>query len=298
MGGVTKIDGCYLVSAQSGGGHFGPPRKLETFVSYDFERWLPAASMGFMRGNIPPRPVVYEQHAGEQVHLGAGLWNRGNVIIGVYGQWHGHPSNDRRLVTIDLGLVVSNDGLHYREPIPDFRLVEAAEHGWKGEIPGQTLHFPAIEQGQGFENIGDQTVNLVRLVVRPRRRLRRQLAQGSPGLLRAVPRQQDALAARGARRLRSIDLEGKPARVFLNVDGLSEHSRVDVEVLSERLEAIPGYVREECVAPTASGLRQPVRWREHDRIRDVDGPVRLRLGFGGLRPEDPRVYAIYVEESD
>jgi len=95
-----------------------------------------------------------------------------------------------------------------------------------------------------------------------------------------------------------IDLEGKPARVFLNVDGLSEHSRIDVEVLSERLETVPGYTREECVAPTASGLRQAVRWREHDRIRNVDGSVRLRLGFGGLRPEDPRIYAIYVVESD
>jgi hypothetical protein len=104
MAGVTRLGGCYYVCAQSGGGHFGPVRKLETFASYDFEHWLPANCMGFMRGNIPPRPVIYEEHAGEQVHLGAGLWNRGNVLLGLYGQWHGHPTNDRRLVSIDLGL--------------------------------------------------------------------------------------------------------------------------------------------------------------------------------------------------
>ena len=38
-------------------------------------------------GNIPPRPVVSGAHQGEQVHLGAALWNRGNVVLGFYGQW-------------------------------------------------------------------------------------------------------------------------------------------------------------------------------------------------------------------
>ena len=30
-------------------------------------------------------------------------------------------------VTMDLGLVISHDALHYREPIPEFRLVPALE---------------------------------------------------------------------------------------------------------------------------------------------------------------------------
>ena len=86
----SSSNGCYYVSAQSGGGHFPrPERKLETFVSYDFENWVEADCMGLLRGNIPPRPMVDGSHAGEQIHLGAGLWNRENVIIGIYGQWHG-----------------------------------------------------------------------------------------------------------------------------------------------------------------------------------------------------------------
>ena len=28
---------------------------------------------------------------------------------------------------MDIGLVVTQDGLHYREPIPDFRIISAAE---------------------------------------------------------------------------------------------------------------------------------------------------------------------------
>jgi hypothetical protein len=298
MAGVTKLDGCYYVCAQSGGGHFGPPRKLETFVSYDFERWLPADCLGFMRGSIPPRPMIYEQHAGEQVHLGAGLWNRGNVILGVYGQWHGHPTNDRRLVAIDLGLVVSNDALHYREPIPDFRLITAEEHGWLGEVPGQALLYPALEQGQGFENVGDETLTWygswsgrdgVRVAAWPRDRLGYfEAFRGHK--MRSLDEAQVVSAP--------LDLERKAARVFVNVDGLSEHSRIEVGVLSERFEPIAGFEPEACVAPSESGLRQPIRWQEHDRIQNVDERVRLRLSFGGLRPEDVRIYAVYVEESD
>jgi hypothetical protein len=298
MGGVTKFNGLYHVCAQSGGGHFGPPRKLETFVSADFEHWLAADCMGFMRGNIPPRPMVYEPHVGEQVHLGAGLWNRGNVIIGIYGMWHGHPSNDRRLVIIDLGLVVSNDALHYREPIPDFRIITAEEHGWRGEEPGQSLLFPALEQGQGFENIGEETLHWygswsgregVRVASWPRDRLG--YFEAFRGHKMRSLQEAHVVSA-------PIDLEGKPARVFLNVDGLSEHSQLDVEVLSERFEPVAGYTRDACVAPREPGLRQPVQWQSRDRIEDADGPVRLRVGYGGLRPEDIRIYAIYVEECD
>lgn len=105
--------------------------------------------MGLNRQNIPPRPMVDGSHAGEQVHLGAGLWNRDNVIIGVYGQWHGPPTNDRKAVAMDLGLVVSNDVLHYREPILDFRMIPAAENS-------SHRLFGCLMQGQGFENIGGE----------------------------------------------------------------------------------------------------------------------------------------------
>jgi hypothetical protein len=59
-----------------------------------------------------------------------------------------HP--DRRLASIDLGLVVSNDGLHYDEPKKDFRLVAAAEDGWdKPPAPMPAVpHSPALMQGQ------------------------------------------------------------------------------------------------------------------------------------------------------
>jgi hypothetical protein len=86
--------------------------------------------------------------------------------------------------------------------------------------------------------------------------------------------------------------------VFLNVGGLSEHSQVQVEVLTERLEPLPGYTAAEGGALTAAGLRQAVRWQAHDQLEAVQGPIRLRVSFGGLRPEDIRLYAVYVEEAE
>ena len=299
MAGGTNFNGRYHLTGQ--GGNHGRARQLVTYVSYDFEHWAEASCRGFRRHNVPPRPVLSGGSVGsvgEQVHLGAALWNRGNVIIGFYGMWHGHPSDDRRLLTMDLGLVVTNDALHYREPIPDFPIVAAAEDGSRLLPYGHTAEpFPALMQGQGFENIGDETLfwyapwpeldsDGVRVASWPRDRLgyfhsyftSRTMGRGLPHFVSAP-----------------IDLEGKPARVLLNVDNLDEHSQVSVEVLDEQFLPIPGYGRESCLAPTSGGFRQPVKWQAHEVVENVDGPIRIRVNCGGLRPEDTKIYAVYVE---
>ena len=134
--------GCY---------HPPPARQLITYVSHDFERWTESFCVGLRRGD--PLYSAYGLNGGEQVHLGAAMWNRGNVIIGFYGKWNGHPSNDRRLVSLDLGLAVTNDGIHYREPIPDFPMVSAAEDGWGAPPLGDPrVKPPALTQGQGADH--------------------------------------------------------------------------------------------------------------------------------------------------
>ena len=107
--GLIKYNGVYYVNGHGGSPRTGPneimPRRMITFMSYDFEHWAEATALSFERhGGEIPQP--WRGHSGEQVHTGASLWNRGNVIIGFYGQWHGHPSDDRRMVTMDLGMIV------------------------------------------------------------------------------------------------------------------------------------------------------------------------------------------------
>ena len=50
---------------------------------------------------------------------------------------------------IDLGLIVSNDGVHFREPVPGFRVIARGAEGEWDSI--------SLLQGHAFANVGDQT---------------------------------------------------------------------------------------------------------------------------------------------
>ena len=124
-GGLIRFDGLYYLNGQGGAVphpvHGARKRKMTTHLSWDFERWTEAAHISFRRNNLPPRPLSsFSIHQGEQVHMGASLWNRGNVVLGIYGQYH-NQRDDRRYSSCDLGLVVSPDAIHFKEPRPGFQ---------------------------------------------------------------------------------------------------------------------------------------------------------------------------------
>ena len=296
MAGGTKFNGAYHIVGQ-GGTHSRYLRQLVTYISYDFEHWSEASCMGLRRSNVTPRPESWGNTTGEQIHLGAGLWNRGNVIIGFYGQWNGHPSNDRRLVTMDLGMGVSNDCLHHREPIPDFAIVSAAEDGWE-ELPygDCTVNFPTLIQGQGFENIGDETLfwyapwpeqvsDGIRIASWPRDRL----GYFQPFFGSRMSSREDSHFVSAP-----IDLQGKPADLKLNIAGITEYSGVTVEILDEQFNTLDGYGAAVSVTPDSSGLDQPVTWGDRQAVEHSDGLIRVRVNFTGIRPEDVRLYAVYL----
>ena len=294
--GGTRYNGIYYLTGQ-GWSHWSPKgwaRKLETHISYDFDSWSPASCVGLDRDRVLPALSEFGANSGPQVHLGAALWNRGNTLIGFYGKWNGHPTNDRRLTWMDLGMAVSHDGLHFREPIPDFPIVSAAEVGWKLLPEGDAVvHYPALIQAQGFENIGDETMfwyapwpegdaDGVRLATWPRDRLGHFRAYHGPDRESYVISQ-------------PISLDGDAANVYVNADGLGEYSGIEVSVVSERFEPISGYGIGEGAEIKQSGFRQPVRWKNHEAI-NADKPIRIRVDFTGIRPEDVRLYAVYLEQ--
>ena len=306
MSGLIRFNGCYYVNGH-GGFHFGTAREVVTAASYDFEHWTQASALGFQRDRLPLLDLIgipTGRNAGEQAHLGAGLWDRGNAILGVYDIWHGPPSGDRKYVTMDLGLLISHNALHYREPIPDFRLVPALEEPggrlWAEEGLPPATGGPALSHGQGMCNWGDETLlwytawvsGGVRLARWPRDRL---------GYVRAF--QPDEIGRQPPPRWRDavrhcitcpIQVTDMPARVYANVAGLWEHSEITVEVLDEQFRPLPGYSGDACLPLRESGLRQPVVWKERDSVGEIDGPFRLRVTFGGLRRDDARLYALYV----
>ncbi len=295
--GLIKFKGAYYLN-----GHGGPvphpipmrgymraqKRMMVTMVSYDFENWTTAGHVSFRRDNLPPRPPLdFEFHRGEQVHLGASLWNRGNVVLGFYGQYH-NATNDRRTSICDLGLVVSHDAIHFKEPLPDFKMVPSFEEEDRAE--------PRLTQGQAFENIGDRTFVYYGIWTETDR--------NGPTGVRVATWARDRLGyfspapgEEGAHCISSPLTPSRPnARVFLNATGLSEVSQLTVEILDEQFRPLPGYTAADFVPLAAkSGLRLPLAWQGKTSLEKPGGPIRVRVNWSGAKAEAARMFAIYVE---
>jgi hypothetical protein len=86
MAGILKHQGLYYVNGQASPSahHAASVRRLATFVSADFEHWSPIGSVGLDRGPDVTGPTTADKlHQYEEVHLGAGVWNRGNALFGI-----------------------------------------------------------------------------------------------------------------------------------------------------------------------------------------------------------------------
>jgi len=297
MSGGIRLDDAWYLAGQGGKHLKDAARQFATHMSYDFENWTLASSLGFQRSGSSKQKTS-GKNDGRQVHLGAGLWNRDNVIIGLYGMWNGHPSNDRRMVNMDLGLIVSHDALHYREPVADFPIVSAAEDSWKPLPHGPDLHkFPALMQGQGFENIGEETLfwyspwpeqksDGIRVASWPRDRLGCFNAYIHGPLTNQTADLSHIVSA-------PVDLQGQSARLELNVDLPNQHCGVSIDILNERLEPLEGYDSQDN-QEIGSGFNVPVRWTGRDLIENIEGPIRIRINFTGVRFEDVSLFAAYL----
>ena len=306
--GLIKRDGMYFVAGQTGirSGGFGH-RALIEFMSPDFDHWSDAMILGFRRDPIPPRNVFWEHNQGPQVHLGAGFWDRGNVLIGLYGQWNGDPTdNDRRYMKLGVGMIIGHDGMHFHEPIPDFKIINNDEENWMLDSMGSS---PRITQGQGFLNHGDRTMTYyghwgkdgnkeIRVAVWQRDRLGKYGVNRKP-IEGQYPATRPAIDSPNPSELLPcfiscpITLPEGGGQVFLNCSNLSKFSDLRVAAVDRAFKPIAGFSLEDCEPIQKDGFRVPVRWKASERLK-ADGPIRLRVQWGGVRFEDPIVYAAYV----
>ena len=91
-----------------------------------------------------------------------------------------------------------------------------------------------------------------------------------------------------------IELDRQGRRVFINADRLGQYSQLKVELLDLQFRPIPGYSGDDCIAIGESGLRRPVAWRDKEKLAKFDHPIRVRVNWEGIRPEDTRLHAVYV----
>jgi hypothetical protein len=286
MAGITKHDGLYYINGQDGLTNHQPFRNrvLATYSSMDFENWSPCAAVGFDRSDDLSGPSIeHEWNNREEIHLRAALWNRGNVILGIYGQWHGHPTGDRRLVGIDLGLIITHDALHYSEPIKDFKFIPAREHS------ESAYDIPALMQGQGMENVGGKTFYWY------------SLWRGNEGSgVRLATWDRDRFGILQPFKVSNpmaitcpIRLNGE-AKVYVNASGLDENSKLEINILDKGFQPIEGFSNEAAAIIDENGFRVPVKWGKGETLTPKIGDFHIQVKFIGVRPEDCKLHAVYV----
>lgn len=263
-------------------------RVMLAYRSPDFQHWSKAKAFAFARpGQLTTPPVK-----GEQTHMGAGLWNRDNVLVGLYGMWQDAasppPKGASHLlgVHIDLGLVVSNDGIHFREPVPNFKVIERGKPGEWDDI--------ALLQGHAFANVGDETMiwyshwdtgaklkNMEIGLATLRRDGFGYLSAHEP----TVPAECVST---------TIPAASQPGHVFINVEGVSSKEPLRVEFVDDHDRPLADYSGESAAAITTDGVHVPVTWPKLRTNRLPAGqPVAFRVKFPAN--SKARLYALYID---
>lgn len=264
-------------------------RVMLTHRSADFATWSQSKALSFAR----PGQLANPRIPGQQTHMGAGIWNRGNVLVGLYGMWQDAPTpppkgaGHNTGVRVDLGLIVSNDGLHFREPLPDFKVIARGGEGEWDHI--------ALLQGHAFVNDGDRTMiwyshwdtgGKLQSMEIGLATLRRD------GFGHLSPKEDDNDA-----HFITAPLALKPgAKLLINVDGVSSEAPLTVELLDDRDRPLAGYSGANAARVAANGVQQEVVWPGNRAGKFPAGQnVAVKVRFPVK--STARVFALYVSDA-
>jgi hypothetical protein len=284
IGGLYRFNGVYYAAGQELWPDVWMPdgapsgRAMTVRWSGDFINWSQEKAFAFQRYGY--RSL---KHDLEEAHQPAGVWNRGNVLVATYGLWHGATYGTER--RMDLGLLVSNDGLHFREPWPEFTFLAAGR-------PGEWDRNGLIH-GQGYVNTGDSTFiyygtwdlaatkeagGAVGVATLPRDRFGYVSPRfGGEGTFTTIP----------------IPPRYSPGKLRVNADGLSPEARIEFALLDEAGKELPGYGWAQAAVLQTSGFDVPVRWPTGG---PVPSPYRLSARVAGKDAAKARFYAAYIDE--
>ena len=262
----------------------------------DFERWPDLLAEGFALAE--PEQAERRGMSGsyDQVHLGVGAASFGNVCVGLYGLWHNADFNTGfSEISCDFGLLVSNDGIHFREPVKGARFLRRDETPVT-PVPGQDFNT-ILCQANGILNVGDET----------RLYHGRWRNAGHSGSLRhytaevglaTLPRDRWAAfvlnpgEAEGVVCSAPLPMPAGDGALFLNAHGTAG---LTVSLLDERFEPIPGFDQGRVVGP--DGLDCPVRWAGRDlcELAGRSCRIQIRLTAGGA--VSPGLFALSIRPS-
>jgi hypothetical protein len=300
-GGLYKWDGMFYACGQNAMNAPQPyhGRVTRMYRSADFVHWSRTSSIGFVR--LPQHTLLGSGRSleGEQSHEGISVWNRRNMLLGVVGLWHG--AKEWKDVTIDLGFVVSNDGINFREPAHEWTFLKRGQDG--------AWDQGGVIQGQGFENIGDQT--FIYYGAWDPRHWQGSPPRGGVGIA-TLPRDrfgdlvvEEAGQGPGDYQISHVISEfithaipvkkGSSQRFHLNADGLGSEAALKIELLDDLEKHIPGYSGKDAAVMRVNGFQVPVVWNGESAAKDLPERIKLRVVFEGAKRTNIRFSAIYFQ---
>jgi hypothetical protein len=322
--GLIKFNGLYYLSGQNVAPWNGEladgsaaGRVMKVFFSPDFHHWSEERALAFYRNAYEPKPMSQ----GQEVHMGAGLWHRGTVILGFYGRWYGNtirhddasPHAPLTGLKMDLGFVVSNDAIHYREPLRDFVMLPHGEPGdWDSESVLQANAFANTDTetyiwyshwNTSQSDVNSGGPNTIRPL--PEKLSDTMLHKGEyVGLLR-LPRDRfgyfTKLASSSTRRnpqysapvdasflTRSLRLD-RASDLYVNVDDVSAGSPLEIALVDDAERPLSGYTAKS----TTPSLKAPVAWQGHKTL-PANTSFRVKVVWP-VGVDNPKLYAVYIE---
>jgi hypothetical protein len=290
-GGLYKWNGKYYATGQSNSGHFShgttpySGREILIHRSRDFVHWEPTAHIGFMRVG---QHHSFDYGLGEEAHEGVSVWNRNNVLLGVYGLWHGAEEWSGR--TIDLGFVVSNDGINFREPLTEWTFLQRGEDG--------AWDQGGLLQGQGFANVGDRTyIYYGAWDPRPGGDYP---PRGGVGLATLERDRFASLRPRdGTQPAEFVTAEiatsgTKCPKFFLNAKGLGDSASLRVEILDKQEQPVDQFSGINAAVIRENGFRTRIDFPSNSGDSTIPESIRLRVTFEGREARNIRLSAVYI----
>lgn len=302
-----KHDGQYVIHYQAAGnmgGYYaegGSPsgRTGVARVTTDFAHWPDILAETFALAE-PENPSLRGLSGDyDQVHLGVGAASFGNVCVGLYGLWHNAEfHNEFAKISCDFGLLVSNDGVKFREPVKGHRFLRR-DDSLVTPVPGRDFNT-ILCQANGILNVGDETriyhgrwrnadgkdenddlkhySGEVALATLPRDRW------GAFGL--------DPDTPQGSITSAPIEIPPSGTNILLNADGARA---MRVELLDEKFRPLPDFSADHGGTLETDGLDSPVRWPKGNLASLAGRRIRLRVEFRHNPSTPPRLYAVTLQ---